>query len=66
MLSESEQAHLEHVLYRRALAAAGESDSARNRLIAASDYWLFLNSGGGTDAEAVVALARGLRACDAG
>jgi hypothetical protein len=34
-------------------------------LIAASDYWLFLQTGGGTDREAVAALTRGLRACDA-
>ena len=34
-------------------------------MIAASDYWQFLQLGGGTDDEAIVALARGLRACDA-
>jgi hypothetical protein len=34
-------------------------------MIAASDYRQFLHLGGGTEDEAVVALARGLRACDA-
>jgi hypothetical protein len=62
---ETEQAHLERVIYPAALAAAGEADSPRNRAIAASDYWQFLEWGGGTDAEAIVALTRGLRACDA-
>jgi hypothetical protein len=65
MLSEAERAHLEHAIYPQALAAAGEPDTRRNRLIAASDYWQFLQAGGGTDGEAVTALARGLRACDA-
>jgi hypothetical protein len=65
LLSEDENTHLEHALYRQALAEAGESDSPRNRSIAASDYWQFLQTGGGTDAEAVAALVRGLRACDA-
>jgi hypothetical protein len=63
-MSEAEQAHLDDALYPRALAEAGEDDSPRNRSIAASDYWLFLQAGGGTDAEAIAALARGLRACD--
>jgi hypothetical protein len=65
MLSDVEKAHLEDAIYPRALAAAGEPDTRRNRLIAASDYWQFLQTGGGTDGEAVTALARGLRACDA-
>ena len=65
MLSEAQQAHLDHALYPLALAQAGEPDTRRNRVIAASDYWLFLESGGGTDGEAVAALARGMRACDA-
>ena len=64
MLSEAERAHLEHAIYPQALAAAGEPDTRRNRLIAASDYWQFLQTGGGTDGAAVTALARGLRACD--
>jgi hypothetical protein len=66
MLSEAEKAHLEHAIYPQALAEAGEPDTRRNRSIAASDYWHFLQAGGGTDGEAVAALARGLRACDAG
>jgi hypothetical protein len=66
MLSEAEKAHLEHVVYPRALAEAGEPDTRRNRSIAASDYWQFLQIGGGTEDEAVAALARGLRACGAG
>lgn len=66
MLSEAEKAHLEYAIYPRALAEAGEPDTHRNRMIAASDYWQFLLTGGGSDDEAVVALARGLRACDAG
>jgi hypothetical protein len=65
MLSEAEQAHLDHAIYPVALAEAGEPDTRRNRVIAANDYWLFLESGGGTDEEAVTALARGMRACDA-
>jgi hypothetical protein len=65
MLSEAEKTHLEHAIYPRAVAEAGEPDTHRNRMIAASDYWQFLQSGGGTDDEAVVALARGLRACAA-
>jgi hypothetical protein len=64
MLSEAEWAHLEHAIYPQALAAAGEPDTHRNRLIAASDYWQFLQAGGGSDGEAVNTLARGLRACD--
>lgn len=64
MLSAAEQAHLERVLYPRALAEAGEADSQRNRMIAASDYWQFLRMGAGTDEQAIAALARGLRACD--
>ena len=51
-------------IYSAELAAAGEEDSPRNRAIAANDYWLFLQSGGGTDAEAITLLVRGLRACD--
>jgi hypothetical protein len=66
MLTEAEKAHLEHAVYPRALAEAGEPDTRRNRAIAASDYWQFLRSGGGTDSEAVAALARGLRACGTG
>jgi hypothetical protein len=66
MLSEAEKTHLEHAIYPRAVAEAGEPDTRRNRMIAASDYWQFLQRGGGTDDEAVVAIARGLRACDAG
>jgi hypothetical protein len=66
VLSDAERAHLEGVIYPQALAAAGEPDTSRNRLIAASDYWLFLQSGGGTEADATAAIARGLRACDAG
>jgi hypothetical protein len=65
MLGEAEQAHLDHAIYPQALAQAGEPDTRRNRVIAASDYWLFLENGGGTDEEAVTALARGMRACDA-
>lgn len=65
MLSEAENTHLDHAIYPRAIAEAGEPDTHRNRTIAASDYWQFLQLGGGTDDEAVVALARGLRACDA-
>ncbi len=63
MLSEDEQAHLAGAIYPAALAAAGEEDSPRNRSIATSDYWQFLQLGGGTDAEAIAALVRGLRAC---
>jgi hypothetical protein len=66
MLSEAEKTHLENAIYPRAVAEAGEPDTPRNRMIAASDYWQFLQLGGGTDDEAVVLLARGLRACDAG
>ena len=66
MLSEAEKTHLEQAIYPRAIAEAGELDTRRNRMIAASDYWQFLQLGGGTDEQAVVALARGLRACDAG
>lgn len=65
MLHEAERAHLEDAIYPMALAEAGETDSPRNRTIAASDYWQFLQRGGGTDAQAITALARGLRACDA-
>jgi hypothetical protein len=64
MLAEAEKAHLDHVIYPRALAGAGEPDTRRNRMIAASDYWQFLQAGGGTDDEAVTALARGLRSCE--
>ena len=63
-LSDAQRGHLEHAVYPRALAAAGELDSERNRAIAASDYWLFLQAGGGTDAEAIATLTRGLRACE--
>jgi hypothetical protein len=66
MLSDAEKRHLEHAIYPLAVAQAGEPDSPRNRMIAASDYWQFLQLGGGTDDEAVAAIARGLRACDAG
>lgn len=65
MLDDRQRAHLEHVIYPVALASAGELDSARNRAIAASDYWLFLQLGGGTDDEATAALVRGLRSCEA-
>ena len=65
MLGETEKAHLERVIYPAALAEAGENDSPRNRAIAASDYWQFLELGGGTDGEAIAALTRGLRSCDA-
>ena len=64
MLNEAQQAHLERVVYPVALEGAGEVDSARNRAIAASDYWQFLELGGGTDEDAIAALVRGLRACD--
>ena len=64
MLSEAQKAHLEHAIYPAALNWAGEADSPRNRAIAASDYWQFLEAGGGADAEAIAALVRGLRACD--
>jgi hypothetical protein len=63
VLSEAEQFHLDQVIYPRALAAAKEPDTRRNRDIAASDYWHFLQLGGGGDAEAVAALTRGLRPC---
>jgi hypothetical protein len=65
VLSEAEKDHLERAIYPLALAEAGEADSPRNRMIAASDYWQFLQMGGGTDSEATAALARGLRSCDA-
>jgi hypothetical protein len=65
LLDEADTAHLEHAIYPLALAEAGEADSPRNRSIAASDYWQFLQRGGGTDAQAITALVRGLRACDA-
>lgn len=65
MLSDPAKAHLERAIYPLALAQAGEPDTRRNRMIAASDYWLFLESGGGSDEQAVTALARGMRACDA-
>jgi hypothetical protein len=65
VLDEAEQAHLERHVYPPALAQAGEPDTQRNRAIAASDYWQFLQTGGGTDAEAIAVLVRGLRACDA-
>jgi hypothetical protein len=65
VLSEADKAHLEQAIYPAALTEAGESDSPRNRTIAASDYWQFLQMGGGSDAKAIAALARGLRACDA-
>ena len=63
MLSDAEHAHLVGVIYPAALAGAGEQDSPRNRSIATSDYWQFLQLGGGTDAEAIAALVRGRRAC---
>ena len=65
MLSEAEKDHLERALYPLALIEAGELDSPRNRMIAASDYWQFLQFGGGSDTDAIAALVRGLRACDA-
>jgi len=64
VLSDVERAHLERSLYPSALAQAGEIDSPRNREIAASDYWHFLQLGGGSDADATQALVRGLRSCD--
>jgi len=64
VLSDAEQGHLERALYPVALAEAGEADSPRNRTIAANDYWLFLQAGGGSDQEAVDALLRGLRSCE--
>jgi hypothetical protein len=66
VLSDAEKAHLEEAIYPLALAEAGEPDTPRNRLIAASDYWQFLRLGGGTEAAATAAIVRGLRACDAG
>jgi hypothetical protein len=66
MLSVDEQAHLDGALYPEALAGAGEQDSHRNRSIATSDYWHFLQAGGGSDAEAIALLTRGLRACATG
>ena len=63
MLTDDERAHLERDLYPPALAAAGEPDSPRNREIAASDYWQFLQLGGGSDADATAMLVRGLRSC---
>ncbi len=63
MLSDDDRAHLEDAIYPHALAAAGEDDSPRNRAIAESDYWHFIRLGGGTDAEAIDTLTRGLRAC---
>jgi len=51
-------------LYARALEAAGERDSARNRAIAASDWWVFAQAGGGSEDEAVAALVRGLQSCE--
>jgi hypothetical protein len=66
MLSEAEKAYLEHAIYHQALAEAREPDTPRNRSIAASDYWQFLQAGGGPDREAIAALARGLRACESG
>jgi hypothetical protein len=63
VLGQADKAHLEQDLYPAALTEAGEADSPRNRMIAASDYWQ-LQSGGGTDAEALATLVRGLRACD--
>lgn len=66
VLSDAEKAHLEKAIYSQALAEAGEPDTPRNRLIAASDYWQFLQLGGGTDADATTAIVRGLRACDVG
>ena len=64
MLSDAERAHLERALYPAALVAAGEPDSPRNRTIAANDYWLFLQAGGGSDEDALGALLRGLQSCD--
>jgi hypothetical protein len=63
VLNETQQAHLERAIYPQALTAAGESDSPRNRSIAASDYWHFLQLGGGSDEDAIAVLTRGLRAC---
>jgi hypothetical protein len=65
VLTEAEKAHLDRAIYLLALAEAGEADSHRNRMIAGSDYWQFLQTGGGTDTEAIAVLVRGLRACDA-
>lgn len=65
MLGDAERSHLERAIYPVALEEAGELDSPRNREIAASDYWQFLATGERTDAEAIAALVRGLRPCDA-
>jgi hypothetical protein len=65
VLSDADKAHLEQAIYPVALAEAGEVDSPRNRTIAANDYWLFLQAGGGSDADAIAGLMRGLRSCDA-
>ncbi len=65
MLSEAQREHLERSLYPQALAQAAEVDSPRNRAIAASDYWQFLQMGGGSDEQATATLVRGLRSCDA-
>ena len=64
MLSDAERAHLERALYPVALAQAGEVDSPRNRTIAANDYWLFLQAGGGSDEDAIGVLLRGLQSCE--
>lgn len=64
MLGDAERRHLVEAVYPQALAAAGEPDTRRNRLIAASDYWLFLRAGGGSDAQAAEAIMRGLRSCE--
>jgi hypothetical protein len=64
VLSDAERAHLERSLYPAALERAGELDSPRNRTIAANDYWLFLQAGGGSDADAIAALLRGLQSCE--
>ncbi len=63
VLTEAERSHLERVIYPRALAEAGEIDTPRNRSIAENDYWVFLQTGGGSDEKATEALTRGLRAC---
>jgi hypothetical protein len=64
VLSDADKAHLEQAIYPLALAQAGEVDSPRNRTIAANDYWLFLQAGGGSDPDAIEALMRGLQSCE--
>jgi hypothetical protein len=55
---------LDPLLYARALKAAGERDSQRTRAIAASDWWVFVRGGGGSEDEALATLVRGLQSCE--